>query len=298
MTARCWWEAAIGGIVLALPVAIKLTPALPVAFICWQLFIAGVYRQNRLAAWKLAGNVTGGVVVGLLLFLLAVPSAVVGPTRNAEFLSSWIHRVAANQAVGTLNDFNLHSARNQSLTNSAYLMGNWGASTMGVPGATVTTDDDAWKGDQPAATLMDQRPVQFLLLAVRALLLMLLLVAGWRAARNGNPLAMSATFALACMLTLFISPLSWVHHYVVWFPAVWLVPLWLWREDRRPLAVGLLIAAGGLVWAHYLFLTTAGRIGLLGLGATVWFIVAAVALMRQSSFPATVPTASGIDDTV
>ena len=283
MTARRWWDAVFGGIVLALPVAIKLTPALPVAFVCWELLVTATNSKNRFAALQSAVSASAGVVIGLVLFLLAAPSAVVGPTRNAEYLSSWIHRVAANHEVGTLNDFNMHSARNQSLTNSAYLLGNWAASIMSVPGATVTMDDDNWKGDQPAPTPMDQPPVRGVLWIVRAFLLLLLLTAGWATARRGDPLAMSAAFSLACMLTLLISPLSWAHHYVLWLPAVWLVPLWLWREDRRSLSVGLLVAASSLVWIHYLFLPVAGRIGLLGVGATVWFTIATAAMLQKSS---------------
>lgn len=154
---------------------------------------------------------------------------------------------------------------------------------MGVPGATVTIDDDNWKGEQPAPTLMDQRPAYNVILAARALLLVLLLAAGWKAARRGEPLAITAACSLACMLTLLISPLSWAHHYVLWLPAVWLVPLWLWQEDRRPLAVSLLLAACSLVWIHYLLLPVAGRIGLLGVGATVWFTIAAAAMLQKST---------------
>ena len=57
MTARNGWTAAVGGIVLALPVAIKLTPALPVAFLCWQSLI--VRSTARIVL--LLGNVQGSV---------------------------------------------------------------------------------------------------------------------------------------------------------------------------------------------------------------------------------------------
>jgi hypothetical protein len=287
MTARNGWTAAAGGIVLALPVAIKLTPALPVAFLCWQSLIARPNGQNRAADWKRAGGLISGVAAGLLLFIVVAPSAVVGTSRNAEYLSSWIHRVAANRDVGTLNDFNLHSVRNQSLTNSAYLMGNSIASILGAGIDPVASDDNHWKTDPALSTPMDQPAVYFALLGLRVLLLVMLLAAGWKSARYGGPLAMSAAFALACMLTLLVSPLSWVHHFVLWLPALWLVPFWLWRQDRRPWAVGLLLAAGSLVWIHYLLLPIAGRFGLLGIGATVWFMIAAMALLRSREPPLT-----------
>ena len=296
ITARNGWTAAAGGIVLALPVAIKLTPALPVAFFCWQSLIVAPHSPNRTAAWKRAGGVIGGVAIGLFLFILAVPSVVVGPTCNAEYLSSWIHRVAANRDVGMLNDFNVHSGRNQSLTNAAYLLGNSTASVLRGAVKTGVIDEDNWKTDQPLNTPMDQPAAHVVLLGLRILLLFLLLAAGWMAARDGGPLAMSAAFALACMLTLLVSPLSWAHHYVLWLPALWLVPLWLWRQDRRTWAIGLSLAACSLVWIHYLLLPLAGRLGLLGVGATIWFIIAAIALLfgkvpDQRSAPRMFPAA-------
>ena len=296
MTARNGWTAAAGGIVLALPVAIKLTPALPVAFLCWQSLIVAPHSPNRAAAWKRAGGAIGGVVIGMLLFILAVPSVVVGPTRNAEYLASWIHRVAANRDVGMLNDFNVHSGRNQSLTNAAYLLGNSTASFLRGAVNTGAIDDDNWKSDQPRNTPMDRPAVYIVLLGLRVSLLVLLLAAGWTAAGNGSPLAMSAAFALACMLTLLVSPLSWAHHYVFWLPALWLVPHWLWQQDRRSWAIGLLLAACSLVWIHYLLLPLAGRLGLLGVGATIWFIIAAIELLfgkvpPQRLAPRTFPAA-------
>ena len=39
----------------------------------------------------------------------------------------------------------------------------------------------------------------------------------------------------------------------------------------------------GLMWTHYLLLDWAGRAGVLGLGTTVWFIVAAVGMLRGAT---------------
>src|SRR5262249_33561827 len=101
------------------------------------------------------------------------------------------------------------------------------------------------------------------------------------AALRNDRLLMANAFGLACMLTLLISPLSWVHHYVLWLPALWFVPLWLWQRGSHRASYAVALAACGLVWAHYLFLQTAGRVGLLALGATAWFIASGWYLARR-----------------
>ncbi|HEV3417456.1 MAG TPA: hypothetical protein VG056_11600, partial [Pirellulales bacterium] len=114
----------------------------------------------------------------------------------------------------------------------------------------------------------------------RFALLALLLIGGWKAARHGSSLDMAAIFGLASTLTLVISPLSWAHHYLLWLPGLLLVPAWQWQAKRRRMAKALAISACGLMVAHYLLLDWTGRAGLLGLGTTVWFVVAARSAAR------------------
>ncbi len=42
----------------------------------------------------------------------------------------------------------------------------------------------------------------------------------------------------------------------------------------------LAISACALVLIHYVFLNNAGRVGILGIGATVWYLVATVSVLR------------------
>ena len=109
-------------------------------------------------------------------------------------------------------------------------------------------------------------------------LVALLLVAGWRVARRDDNSGLAALFGLACTATLLVSPISWGHHYVVWLPALVFVPCWMWNNDRRALAVGMAEAALVLVAAHYILLDHAGRVGLLGIGTAIWYLVATVSL--------------------
>ena len=280
VTSGTGWRMMTGGIVLALPVAIKLTPALPVFFVCCQLLVASRISQNHKADWRRARNVTCGVVAGLLLFLISIPSMFVGPTRNAEFLTSWIQRVVVNNELGSVNDFDAHSLRNQSLTNAVYLLGS--SISQLLSGATdATPTDGTRKEPSPQSTYYSVSAD--LLLAIRALLVLLMFAAGLAASRHGDRLSMITAFALACMLTLLISPLSWVHHYVLWLPALWFAPVWLWQQKRQCLAIGLAISACAMVWMHYLVLPVAGRLGLLGLGSTLWFAIITLALLRMNS---------------
>jgi hypothetical protein len=69
---RAWDVTA--GIVLALAICCKVTPALFVPYFLWK------------RAWR----ALAGVLIGLGLFLLIVPGVLLGPRRNAEDLSSWL----------------------------------------------------------------------------------------------------------------------------------------------------------------------------------------------------------------
>jgi hypothetical protein len=138
---------------------------------------------------------------------------------------------------------------------------------------------------------MDASSAKISLIVARIALLGLLLVAGYHAAKRGDPLSIAATFGLAAMLTVLISPLSWAHHYVIWLAGLWLVPMWLWRDGRQKFAQWLLVSACCLSVAHYVALDWAGRVGLLGIGATAWFIVASVAIARKETVQVNLPLA-------
>ena len=102
-----------------------------------------------------------------------------------------------------------------------------------------------------------------------------------RASVGTMKIQMVALFGLACTATLSISPISWGHHYVMWLPSVVFVPYWLWHHGGRALAIGLAETACVLVVAHYVVLDHSGRVGLLGLGSTIWYIVAAMSISRR-----------------
>jgi hypothetical protein len=276
---------ALGGLVLALPVTIKLTPLLPVGFLA-LLLVATAWRRGGSYATALAEGLARGPlhralaaitgqVAGLLLFVFLLPGSLIGHGENLAHLATWVSRVAANDDVGTDNDFNARSKRNQSLANAVRRLGNRLTFAAGAgPDDRLVDDLENQRVVMPMETPLADRAI----LAAAVALLALLFVAGWRIARGGDAAGFAALFGLASTATLAISPISWGHHYVMWLPGLVFVPHWLWQTGRRALAIGLAETACVLVVAHYVVLDHSGRVGLLGIGATIWYAAATVSV--------------------
>ncbi|MGH9948588.1 MAG: glycosyltransferase family 87 protein, partial [Pyrinomonadaceae bacterium] len=285
LVSRTFLGAVIAGVLLALPVVIKIIPLLPIGFLCLMfLFAAGFRSWQSDFVWRFV-HLSLGFVAGALFFLIIIPSLLVGPETNARHLQTWYASVLTNRDGKYDKDFSLHVIRNQSLGNAVYRFGNWSAYVFG--GA----EDDRIL-DNPATSdttmTMDDPSVETALTWAKICLFGLLLCVGWFVVRQGDKLAFAAVFSLSCMMMLVVSPVFRGHYYVFWWLAVWLVPLFNWRNGRTKLAIGLAAAACALTFAHYLFLETSGRLGVLGLGATVWYVVAAFSLFRNrplASFP-------------
>jgi hypothetical protein len=82
------------GVVLALAIACKVTPALFLPYFGWKAVWSGwtAVRDREPvipAVWRGGGAVLAGCVVGLGVWLYAVPGAVLGFDRNQELLASW-----------------------------------------------------------------------------------------------------------------------------------------------------------------------------------------------------------------
>lgn len=271
--------AMIGGCILALPVAIKLTPALPVGVWLLQLIVIAWRHGWKAQPAQRAAGAWAGATAGAVVFLILLPSAAVGPIDNLHHLHTWVDRVVITDDVGADNDFNERSKRNQSLTNAVHRFGNWAAHQFaGAQDDRMVEDNESLDALMP----MNHPAVDLGVRLVQVGLLALLLVAGWRVSRLPDVPASCTVFALASALTLLISPLSWVHHYVIWLPALLLVPYLQITRGAPRLAAAMLSSAAGLVWLHYLAMDWTGRVGLLGLGTTVWFVAATTWVSRQS----------------
>ena len=118
---RSWPAWFLGGVVLALPASIKFIPLLPVGFLLLQCWSAAIWAQRPGRPLTQAAAVTAGCAVGGLLFVLVIPAACVGWTKNIEYLHTWTARVVTNRKLGPDSNFDVHSPRNQSFANAVHL---------------------------------------------------------------------------------------------------------------------------------------------------------------------------------
>jgi hypothetical protein len=272
------WRTALGGALLALPVVIKLTPALPVGFLLLVILAAAVRRGpgRRRAAGRLAAA-GGGLGLGLALFLFVIPAAAVGWGRNLRHLGVWYAQTRQEAvAVSNREQFGyVHSVRNQELNNAAYRMGNWLAHTFaGAP-------DDRLTGPEGPELPMDAPLARQVTLGVRAALLAALLAAGVRLGLRNGPLTLAAAFGLASTALLVLEPLSRRHYFILLAPGTLFVPLWLVMQGRRRAAAVLAVVPAALTIAYYVSYHGVGRLGLLGLGTAAWLVAAMVLLWRR-----------------
>ena len=293
------WARVGGGILLALPVAVKIVPLLPVATFVFVQLVGYLWnrRQRQPVAAEIGRRLAGstvGVAFGLALFFFLLPAALIGWNANLRHLNTWSQLVLKNAAKSTATPGfieDTHSVRNQCLGNALYRLGNFGAClAAGTPDAPLADEKIA------PPRLMDSPSVEPCLLFVRiALLLTLLLVAIRLGTQTNTALSQVAGFGLACAALLVVSPVARNHYFVLLAPAVLLVPLWLEATRSHSAAAGrqakvgrgsilLAVAPGVLILVQYVFLPYVGRIGLLGLGTAAWLMAAMVLMERASQF--------------
>ena len=276
----------VGGVVLGLSINIVIVPLLPVAFFLLIQFMGLIrnrWRQSALVA-PLGRQLTGstvGVALGLVLFFLLLPAALIGWNANLRHLNTWTQRVLISAGDSTATpgfENDTHSVRNQCLGNALYRLGNFGDYMLaGGP------KDPLIDGDNPPPRLMDAASVNTTLLFVRLTLLAALMLVGLRLGFGGGTLIdQAAGFGLACAVMLVVSPVSRNHYFVLLAPAVLFIPLWLNHRGCRRAAMILALVPGLLIFLQYILLPYVGRVGLLGLGTTGW-VMAAMVLMDRAS---------------
>lgn len=250
----------LGGVVLSLPAVIKLVPSLPTAFLLLQRWSAVAKPRTEQRPWVQATALTAGLSAGALLFVLAVPASLIGWHANLDYLAHWHERIVTNERVGADSNFNIHSYRNQSLANAAYL---WDKSITASSGPGSPGSD------------MRDRPERIVHAEVRIVIgfiVAALLLVGCLIGRQRDALDQATAFGLACCATLLVSPLSWGHYFMAQIPAVLLAPIWLLRRGRPVQARVVAVIPPILSWSHYLAMPYTGELGLLGLGTTAWFL--------------------------
>jgi len=245
----------LGGII-----ALKLTPALFVLYFAWK------------GAWRLLA----GTAVGLLLCWGLLPLLAFGPGFYADVMEGWLRTVAPFLAEGTIAE-GLGGFRhtNQSLSAAVvrYLTetpAGGGREDFTVNVATVGLDAARW--------------------IVRGLSAAIVAFLAWICARGGRsfaarfPLRYGLECALVMIAILFLSPISWINHYVyLLFPYGAAVA---WLVSRPESAAGWRFVRAA-VWVSFALLLTSVSVffqalSLPFLGAVVLAVGLTVALRSEA----------------
>jgi hypothetical protein len=260
----------LAGAVFALPIVLKATPLLPVALVLIQQGIAAWYSLKPRSELTRFGATLSGTICGLALFLFFVPAAFIGWQTNLRHLGTWWNTVATHEENSLTENFAQDNTtdRNQSLTNAVHHFGNWTMEHLKI-GPIVHHHESPHEDTKRRP--MDAPLVNTVLLLIRVALGCLVLPVGYCVARSRDRLGQTVAFSLAYLLTLVVCQIARAHYFMIWFPAIIFTCLWLIRENRPRLAALYAVVPGFLVTAHYVFLHSAGAIGLLGLGTALWY---------------------------
>jgi hypothetical protein len=280
----------LGGLVLALPVVLKLTPVLPVGCLllalvvrdCRHLIVprattglVGVGRGDSLA-------VGAGVLAGGVLFLLLIPASLIGWQANLRHLDTWYTRIGTKADHDRTDTFagSGSTIRNQSLTNAVQRCGNWVAyQCAGGPDDRLL---DQIHVPEMGSMPMDRPVVHTALLAVRGAAGLLLLAAAVALGLAGDRLSLGFILGLGCVASLVFSPVARGHYFVLFLPAVLFGGLWMRGRWNEKAALWFAAIPMLLCLTHYLALCYAGRIGLLGIGTALWFLCVCVCVAADA----------------
>ena len=261
-----WPGICLGGVLLALPVAIKLTPILPVGLLALLLI-------RSAARWKAVQAILG-IGLGSVFWWLIIPATLLGWQPNYQHLRHWYEHVVRAGDLGDSRGINPLSTRNQCLGSALYRAANDWPTT-----ATAGPASDGYGRMIEPFPPHDREGWTKLITIARVLILLLLLAAGLCLTRGGNLLGISAALGLACVASLLISPISWGHHYVQLLPGILFATAWFHIRGFIKLSVLLAVIPVGLSLLHYITLPYAGRFGLLAFGMTGWLLLACLSAL-------------------
>ncbi len=94
-----------GGVVLAFPIVLKITPLAPVGFLAYQRLISALHSSPGENVRRQTGALWLGIAVGLVAFFFLVPAAMVGWQKNLTHLDTWWRTVATHSEDITSDEF-------------------------------------------------------------------------------------------------------------------------------------------------------------------------------------------------
>ena len=301
----------VGGLLLALPIVIKLTPILPVFCVLLTLLVAlyrhsrHPYRQQLPLAAAAAATPQGlldeagsrsiprsfqdhrgpcwtatGFVAGCLLFVLVIPGSLIGWQPNLRHLNTWLHRIVIKVEYDRMDTFagQSTSIRNQSLLNGLQRFGNWAAYEFaGGPDDLLLDTAPPAIGVMP----MDDPRAMFIVDLLRVISGVVLIAAVVTLGYRGDQLSLGFALGLGAVATFVVSPVARAHYFVLYLPAVLYGGLWLRQRMSERRALQFAAIPMLLCLTHYLALPYAGRLGVLGIGTTIWFFAACAIVLTD-----------------
>jgi hypothetical protein len=220
----------LAGLVLGLAIAYKVTPGL--------FLIYFLYKRS----WRAAG----ATVLGLALFLVVVPSLVIGPEFNFQCLASWWHRMIYPYVE---KGFVSQQEINQSM--------------VGVLTRLLTdTQTGSGRYDVHLDLNLVSWPPQVVAMLVKGVSLATLGLLAWLCRVNGerrDDPRLFGEFALVVLAMLFLSERSWKHHFVtLLLPYTYL--MYRVGVGRTPLKVRIALGTA-MVLSALMMATTSSELG-------------------------------------
>lgn len=252
---------AAGGAVVGVATALKLTPALFLGWFLWK-------RQWRAAA---------GAVVGLAVCWFVVQPIAFGPDFFRTVFGDWVASLVPYLRGGeTAETVSADAAAGFRFTNQSL------GAALGRYLSDVPTGLDG-TGRTVNVLSLDLATVGVLATALKVALLVLLAWLCRTSVRSRNRIGHAFEIGLVAIATLFLSPISWINHYVALLPAFAAAVYWLKtrppdRPERR-LLLGTSIVSAALLATGIARLPQA--LSLPFLGAVVLFAGVAVSLARE-----------------
>ena len=282
LNSKSWRDAILSGVVLALPIVLKVTPILPVGVLLFGLFVRTVASPDGERNVSRMVGTMSGLAIGLLLFVIAIPGALVGWEANQRHLTTWYREVAtrANDHASADRTGGTRTVRNQSLSNALYRCGNWLMYELNAGPDDRLADDS--QHYVRGSLVMDSPIADRVIVGLRWGLIVLTLISMGVVARQRDELGLATAFGLAVAATLIVAPIGRGHYYMLLMPAIFLAPLGFESRGCRRFAWFTAAVPLALCIAHYAAIGVTGRMGLLGIGTTLWFIAVSCRLIAGS----------------
>jgi hypothetical protein len=214
----------LAGLLLGLAISYKVTPALFVPYF--------IYKRS----WRMVGS----TLLGLVLFLIVVPSLIVGPKFNLECLSMWWHRM--------LTPFLVEGNSSPQEINQS-MVGVFTRLLTEIPPGTNRYDLHL---DVNIVSWPTQ-VVSYLVKGVTLALIGLLAFFCRTQAQDRRDPRYLAEIALVALTMLFVSERSWKHHFVtLLFPYAFLV----WDLYSPGMKLRPRLAIASMLILSFLFMAT------------------------------------------